>query len=281
MAADATTASAPILPRGVASVISMNEILALLGAGLAAGALGGLLGLGGGIVLMPLLRFGLGLDPAAAAGTCVLAVFFTTLGGGYGHYRLGHVKLAAITPIMIAGAIATIGSSIAFHFLASGGHWLDFGIGVVFAVIALRMIYEGKQRRCVDDGDAKVGAVSGSVPSKAAIGALAGVMPGLLGIGTGSILVPATRYLLAAPIKTAMATSLICFTINALISSIFKLSEGYVVLALALPLSAGTLLGSLLGANLNKRIASHALKLVCGIAFGLIALKFGYAWWQS
>ncbi|MGD2154300.1 MAG: TSUP family transporter, partial [Gemmatimonadales bacterium] len=65
----------------------------LLSGGLLAGALGGLLGIGGGIVLMPLLRFVIGLEPAYAAGTCVVAVFFTTLGGSYRHYRLGHLNV--------------------------------------------------------------------------------------------------------------------------------------------------------------------------------------------
>ena len=58
----------------------MSDVLLLLAGGLLAGVLGGLLGLGGGIILMPLLRFGAGLSPAYAAGTCVIAVFFTTRG---------------------------------------------------------------------------------------------------------------------------------------------------------------------------------------------------------
>ncbi len=83
----------------------MTEFLILLGTGLAAGTLGGLLGLGGGIILMPLLRFGFGLSPMYAAGTCVLAVFFTTLGGSYRHYRLGHVKFKPLLPVVAAGVV--------------------------------------------------------------------------------------------------------------------------------------------------------------------------------
>ena len=79
----------------------------LFSGGLLAGALGGLLGIGGGIVLMPLLRFTVGLSPAYAAGTCVVAVFFTTLGGSYRHHRLGHLNLRSIVPIIISGAVAS------------------------------------------------------------------------------------------------------------------------------------------------------------------------------
>ncbi|MCK4342583.1 MAG: TSUP family transporter, partial [Phycisphaerae bacterium] len=67
----------------------MIEALEILVCGLAAGALGGLLGIGGGIVLIPFLRFYVGLSPVYAAGTCVLAVFCTTLSGSYRHHKLG------------------------------------------------------------------------------------------------------------------------------------------------------------------------------------------------
>ena len=84
-------------------------MFAVLGiGGFAAGALGGLLGIGGGILLMPLLRFGFDLSPAAAAGTFVVAVLFTTLGGSFKHYRLGHIELKAILPVMIAGLISAV-----------------------------------------------------------------------------------------------------------------------------------------------------------------------------
>ena len=95
----------------------MSDILILFMGGFLAGALGGLLGIGGGIVLMPMLRFLVGLSPAYAAGTCVLAVFFTTLGGSYRHYKLGNVNLRSITPIMISGALATAIFSYAFLYL--------------------------------------------------------------------------------------------------------------------------------------------------------------------
>jgi uncharacterized membrane protein YfcA len=76
------------------SAIEISEILMLFGGGLLAGTLGGLLGIGGGIVLMPMLRFLVGLSPAHAAGTCILAVFFTTLGGSYRHYKQGNVNFS-------------------------------------------------------------------------------------------------------------------------------------------------------------------------------------------
>ena len=119
-----------------------DDLIMLLITGLAAGLLGGLLGIGGGVLLMPVLRFVLGLPPAEAAGTCVLAVFFTTLGGGIKHYRLGHVPMRALWPVILAGVFSTLVFSVLFLCFARHGHWLDFGIGCVFVLIALRMILD-------------------------------------------------------------------------------------------------------------------------------------------
>ncbi|MFC1639167.1 TSUP family transporter [Gemmatimonadota bacterium] len=111
-----------------------------------AGTLGGLLGIGGGVVLMPLLRFVLGLSPARAAGTCILAVFFTTLGGSYRHFRLGHLDIKFSVPVIVSGLATTTVFSLLFVPLANHGRWLDVGIGVVFSMISLRMILEGIPR---------------------------------------------------------------------------------------------------------------------------------------
>ncbi len=250
--------------------------LLLLAGGLLAGSLGGLLGIGGGIVLMPLLRFGVELPPAQAAGTCILAVLFTTLGGSYRHVRLGHVDLRSVLPCLLSGAVACAVLSLLFRGLAQRGHWLDLGIGLVFCAVSARMLAEGIAglvgRRRGQPGSS--GSLAGTLPRKAAIGVAGGVLPGLLGIGTGGILVPAFTFLLRAPVKTAMAASLACFSCNAAISSAFKASQGFVVLQVAWPLCLGTLVGANLGAVLNRRFSSGAVKLVFGAVFACVALKF-------
>ena len=102
----------------------------LLGAGgFIAGSLGGLLGIGGGIVLIPLLRFGLGLSPAMAAGTSIMAIFFTTLGGSYRHIKQGHLQIRSVIPVIAAGIFSTVIFSYAFSWLALRGNLLDAEIG--------------------------------------------------------------------------------------------------------------------------------------------------------
>ena len=175
---------------------------------------------------MPLLRFVIGLSPVHAVGTCILAVFFTTLGGGYRHYRLGNVDLKSVTPIMIAGAISAFASSCLFSHLALRDRWLDLGIGLVFLLVSSRIVIEGIRRNGPEKSSTRTDpAVGGSTTWKIIIGAVAGFFPGLLGIGTGGVLVPAIRYKLHSTIRTAMAASLVCFCANAAISAAMKISS--------------------------------------------------------
>lgn len=251
------------------------DIVFLTTAGFAAGTLGGLLGIGGGVVLMPLLRFVVGLSPARAAGTCILAVFFTTLGGSYRHYKLGHLDARFTAPVIVSGALTTTAFSIAFVPISSHGRWLDFGIGLVFALISLRMILEGLPRAGTGrDAEPRGLRRENSLQTRLFIGGAAGVLPGLLGIGTGVILVPAFTYLLSLPIKAAVASSLTSFCANAFVSSTFKLAQGFIDLRVALPICVGTLVGSNAGALLNKRFPNKTVKLIFGLVFSYVSLKF-------
>jgi uncharacterized protein len=249
--------------------------LILLGGGILAGILGGLLGIGGGIVLMPILRFFVGLSPTVSAGTCIAAVFFTTIGGSFRHYKLRHVNIRSILPVIIAGGISTILFSMVFLYFTQREGWLDLGTGMVFSLISLRMIIEGLSdltRNKVKEGiGSKIG---GSIWGKLTIGGIAGILPGLLGIGTGAILVPAFALFLKAPIKIAIGSSLACFSVNAFFSSLLKFFQGFVYVPVALPICLGTLIGSNVGAVLNKRFPSSVLKVLFGIAFSYVSYQY-------
>jgi uncharacterized membrane protein YfcA len=251
-------------------------MFAILGiGGVAAGALGGLLGIGGGILLMPLLRFGFDLPPAVAASTCVIAVFFTTLGGSVKHYRMGHIHLRSIFPVMVAGFISAVFFSILFTFVSSKGKWLDFGTGLVFFAIAIRMLWEGMTEWGGVGHKSHSGTgMPGSFSIKIGIGAIAGMLPGLLGIGTGAVLVPSFAFALGAPIKIAIGSSLACFSLNALVSSLCKACQGYLQLSLLPLLCLGTLVGARIGAALNGRFSSPLLKFLFGSLFVCVAAKY-------
>ncbi len=251
------------------------NVLALLLAGLLAGTIGGLLGLGGGILLMPVLRFALGLPPALAAGTCIVGVFCTTLAGSYQHHKLGHIQFPSLMPVIVSGVIATVLCSLLFSVVAEKGGWLDLGIGLVFLCVAVRMTWAALRRRQGRQPFLpSASRLEGKLVHKVAIGTLAGSLPGLFGIGTGAILVPAFTMVLGAQIKVAIGSSLACFMTSAFVSMVFKLSQGFVDLGLAVPIGLGAVLGSNLGSRLNKRFPAEWLKAVFGLVFLYVALKF-------
>jgi uncharacterized membrane protein YfcA len=253
----------------------MDFFILLTIGGVLAGMLGGLLGIGGGILLMPILRFFVGLSPVYAAGTCVGAVFFTTLGGSYRHYKLGNINIKSLIPVIIAGALSTIVFSLVFLYFSKRGKWLDLGTGLVFSLVSMRMIIEGLLDLAGKKVKEGIGSqLRGSLLGKVAIGGFAGMLPGLLGIGTGAILVPAFALILRAPIRIAIGSSLACFAMNAFASSIFKFFQGFMNLQALLPLCLGTLIGSNIGAILNKRFPSPVLKILFGTVFTYVAVKY-------
>ena len=224
---------------------------------------------------MPILRFFVGLSPAYAAGTCVVAVFFTTLGGSFRHYKQKYINIRSIIPVIIAGAVSTIIFSLIFLYFTKKGKWLDLGTGLVFSLVSIRMIIEGLLNLLEKKiEEAKGSEIQGSLPGKVAIGGLAGILPGLLGIGTGAILVPVFTFVLKAPIKIAIGSSLACFSVNAFLSSILKFFQGFIDVGVILPLCIGTLVGSNIGAILNKRLLSPVLKIMFGMVFTFVALKY-------
>jgi len=249
-------------------------ILLIIG-GVLAGMLGGLLGIGGGILLMPILRFFVGLSPAYAAGICIVAVFFTTLGGSIGHYKRKHINIRSIIPVIVAGALSTIVFSLIFIYFTKKGKWLDLGVGLIFSLVSIRMIIEGLLDLLEKKiKESTVSEIRGSLFGKVTIGGFAGILPGLLGIGTGAVLVPAFTFILKAPIKIAIGSSLACFSVNAFLSSIFKLFQGFINAEVTIPLCLGTLIGSNIGAILNKRFPSPVLKILFGMIFTYVALKY-------
>lgn len=239
------------------------------------GTIGGMFGLGGGILLMPVLRFGFCMPASLAVGTCIMGICCTTLTGSYYHHRLGHINIPSLMPVMFAGVLAAAVCSLLFGRIAGDTSLIDFCIGVVFLFVAIRMIRAGLRKRQGKPGFLlPYNKVEGPIWGKAVIGGLAGALPGLFGIGGGSILVPAFTIILNAPIKVAMGSSLACYTVNAFVSFGFKWYQGYVDFGLAIPICFGVVLGSGIGARLNKRTPSSSLKTLFGLMFLYVALKF-------
>ncbi|RDD53639.1 MAG: sulfite exporter TauE/SafE family protein [Candidatus Korarchaeota archaeon NZ13-K] len=249
----------------------MLREIALLLTGLAGGIVGGLLGTGGCVIMLPALAFLFGYRLPVAIGTTITAVIITASSGAVGHIRIGNVDYKTAKVIAISGAVGAAVGSLIFILLAGNTSILSLILGLAFLYVSIRMIYEGS-RRSMGAGEGKE--IPGSGARKGILGFLIGVLTGIVGLGGGYALVPSFIYILGAPVKLAVGTSLASFISMALVSGAFKLAQGYVDLIAALLLGVGTAFGAQIGARLVPKLPAWAIKLLFGLVFLYVSLKF-------
>ncbi|MFV0385292.1 sulfite exporter TauE/SafE family protein [Paracoccus sp. (in: a-proteobacteria)] len=266
----------------VASSFALLELAAVaVGAGIAGGILAGLLGVGGGIVIVPALYFALtlvGMEPdltmKVAVGTSLATIVFTSLSSGLGHYRRGAIDLVLLklwAPSILLGVVC--GSLL-------GGYVSGRLLVAVFASVALivsaDMILRG--------GKAEPQPKSFSRPVWAFFGVIAGALSAMMGIGGGTICVPLLNFL-GYDIRRAVGTSAaIGFLIGVPGAIIYAgtglgvqglppLSLGYVNLVAAAVIIPLTTTFSQLGVRLAHSIPRRALRLSFGAFLLLTSIR--------
>jgi len=255
-------------------------MLVLIIVGFAAGLLGGWIGTGGCSVMLPILHFWLGFPASIAVGTTLFAVIFTALSGGYGHFKKKNLDKRVTLWLGSAGVVGVVLGSWLFTFLSSKSLLLGLIIGIVFLWPSIRMIWEGiaGYRKAKAGQSASVPPQGQSIeghPAKLSVfGALVGVLTGLVGLGGGYALVPGLIYLFGAPVYITMGTSLAVMVPMAIVGGTIKLAQGFVFLAAALVLGIGTIVGAQIGAATIKKFKPQTLKLIFGVYFLYVAVKF-------
>jgi hypothetical protein len=247
-------------------------IFILFGIGIVAGGLGGLLGIGGCVLMMPTVRFGFAFSPAMAVGTTLTAVVFTAGAGAIKHARLGNVDRPATKVIAVSGVIGVLVGSAVFAAIASYDRIVDLVVGIAFLYPAVRMFWEGVWKwKAPEPKEAFVG---GSPAAKGVTGGLVGFLTGIIGLGGGYVMVPSMVYVLKAPMKIAIGTSLASFVWFALVGALIKLYEGFVNVPAAVAMGLGAALGAVLGAILMTKVKTAALKVLFGAVFLYVGLKY-------
>lgn len=250
--------------------------LPAIAAGILGGTLAGLLGVGGGIVIVPALYLALSLtdmDTArvmqVAVGTSLATIVFTSLSSAWGHYRKGAVDFALLRlwgPSILAGVV--IGALL-------GGVVSGLVLVGVFAVVALLVACDMILRGGPGTGPAR----SFSRPVWAAFGVVAGAISAMMGIGGGTVCVPLLNFL-GYDIRRAVGTSAaigfviglpgaVTYALTGLgASGLPPLSLGYVNIAAALLIVPLTVPFARLGVAIAHRIPRRGLRL----GFGLFLL---------
>jgi uncharacterized membrane protein YfcA len=253
-------------------MIGITSGIVLVLVGFAAGVLGGLIGTGGCSVMLPVIHFWMGYPAAIAVGTTLFAVIFTALSGGYGHLIQRNVNRRAFLWLGGSGIVGVLLGSWLFTLLSGQAKLLGLILGLIFLWPAIRMAYEGVVQRAMPKREGT--AITGPSWGMAMFGFIVGIATGLAGVGGGYALVPGLIYLFGAPVYITMGTSLATMIPLAAVGGGIKLAQGFVAVGAGLLLALGTIGGAQLGAAIIKRFKPATLKLIFGLYFLYVAVKF-------
>ena len=276
---------------------SLSFVLLLFGASCAAGCFGALLGVGGGIFIVPAMVLGFHLPMRVAVAASIVSVIATSNAGGssYVDQRITNLKLGMFLEIFTTtGALS--GSVLAL-FLHEGA------VALIFAALLAYMAYAAFSTRKLDDVRIAAGQFASATPDRvtgflslrgtyhdvaanrdvpyvvngsaigAAIAYLAGIASGLLGVGGGVLKVSAMNRYMNVPMKVAVGTSKLMIGVTAAVGSILYLFAGLIHFMVVGPVAVGTTLGATGGTLVMNRLRSVVLKWL--FAALMIALSYG------
>ena len=256
--------------------------LLMVASGAVAGAFGSLLGLGGGILIVPLLTLGFGLGLREAVGVSLVSVIMTSsaAAGVYLERHVANLRLGMTLELFTAiGAL--VGGSIAFL--------LDERLlAVLFALLLLYVAWTmwraGRTTVTEDDGSPgpaaapEVTVSDGRVPTEhlplGIAGSFgAGIVSALLGIGGGLIKVPLMHLGMGVPMRVATATSNLMIGITAAASAVIYALNGGIDPYVAGPTAIGVFLGATAGSRLAHRIQLRYLRLLFVVVLTYTAIQ--------
>jgi len=257
---------------------------------LSAGFLGALTGLGGGIVVIPLLILLLGVDIRYAAGAALISVIATSSGAASSYVRDGYSNLRVGMFLEVATTVgAVVGALLAAHISGSSIAIVFGGVLIVSAYLSLRRHNDAAGCDPPDAWatrlrmDSTYPTPAGprayhvyGVPAAFGLMFVAGTLSGLLGIGSGAVKVLALDWAMRLPFKVSTTTSNFMIGVTAAASAGVYLNRGYLDPGLAMPVMLGVLAGALVGARVLTRIDSTVLRRVFAVVIVILGIEMIY-----
>ena len=237
--------------------------LLLAAAGLIAGVVGALLGLGGGVLIVPILTLGFGVPLTSAVATSLICVIATSTGAAAINVRAGRADVRLGITLAAGTVVGALTGGVIAGFLPERVIAALFAALLAYTAVALLRRLRARtpteaEGRVVDPTapDGPPAPAYRSTRVGAAVGGsfVAGNVSGLLGVGGGIVTVPIIHVLMRAPMHVAVATSNFMIGITAAAGAYAYLFRGDVEPRLAAPMVVGTALGAALGAVLGPRI---------------------------
>ncbi len=268
----------------------MAEILILFIGAVSAGLLGSLTGLGGGVVIIPLLTLGFGVPMHYAIGASLVSVIGTSSGAAAAFVKEGFTNVRIGMFLEIATTTGAIGGALISGLLNPNT------IGIIFASILLLTVVLNLRKKPDHQEPLVPGSLEhklqlyGSFPDKGVVKeyaakntipgffmmAFAGVMSGLLGIGSGALKVLAMDNLMRLPFKVSTTTSNFMIGVTAVASSLIYFQRGEIIPVIVAPVLIGVVLGSYIGSKTLMVSKTKKLKVVFGIVVTILSIYMMY-----
>ena len=271
--------------------MTILEFSLIVGAGsLVAGFLGALTGLGGGVVLVPMLTLLLGVDIRYAIGASLVSVIATSSGAAAAYVKEGISNIRVGMFLEVATTLGALaGATLATH-ISSSKISIVFGLVLIVSAFLSWRPQTKNDRNAAPDSLATKLRLNGSYPEGDGVRSYnvqrvplgwtlmfgAGTLSGLLGIGSGAMKVLAMDQAMKIPFKVSTTTSNFMIGVTAAASAGIYLGRGYIDPGLAMPVMLGVVVGSLVGARVLTHAKTRWLRIVFGLVIGIMAMEMIY-----
>lgn len=253
----------------------------MLGVGVIAGIFGAILGIGGGMIVTPILTLGLGLDIKYAIGASIIAVIATSSGSTIAYLRDEMLNLRVAMFLEIATTVGAVLGAVLTGVLNATFLYFLFGALLVFTtynMIRKLMSKNGELPSVKDDKLATQLNLNGTyydkalnkqvdyqvenVPGGFSMMFGAGFASGLLGIGSGAFKVLAMDTIMHMPLKPSSATSNLMMGVTAAASAMVYFFNGSIKPGIAAPLAIGIIVGALIGSRIMTRLKPRLIRMI-------------------
>lgn len=256
-----------------------NWLIFLLG-GLFSGGLAGLLGIGGGTVLVPLLiaihQNQPDYQPVFAVATSLLAIVITSISGSIQNWRMGYLNIKRVVYIAIPSLFtAQIGA-----YLANSVP--DYILLASFAVLLIATIFlTNFRKRLASKTNTDTTKKANFIISYLIIGGSGGLLAGFFGVGGGVVMVPLQMLLIKENIKTAVQTSLGIIVITSIAACIGHAWQGNVRFLEGLLLGVGGLIGAQISTRFLPKLSDKVVSFLFRTLLAILSVYFFWKAWIS
>lgn len=255
-----------------------------------AGLVGSLTGLGGGVIIIPMLTLLFGVDIHYAIGASLISVIATSSGAAAAYVKEGISNIRIGMFLEIATTLGAVGGAMLAIYAPTHIIAIVFGFVLIFsAILSFRkkteVIVTGNSGKFAtalklnssyptENGEINysVANISGGFLTMA----VAGILSGLLGIGSGALKVIAMDAVMKLPFKVSTTTSNFMIGVTAAASAGIYLQRGYINPALSMPVVLGVITGAFFGSKVLVKSETQWLRVLFAIVITFLAIQMIY-----